>query len=252
MVITPKTYLVCGIHRSGTTVLCDALAQSTVAGRPEEYFHGWVAPHWKKEWGTESFGDYLAAIGSQSATPNGVVGIKIFWSHLVRGLFPGARELLGDGDLSDRDVFDRIFLNVHYIFVRRIDHLRQAISRERAQQTQAWEDRIDKPAVKRREEVFKFDRIEHWLHVIREEEEHWRSFFKSVGADPLELTYEEITMSLDTATRRVLAHIGVRAPDAFRAETTLKKQSDLVTEEWIDEYWVQKTGARVLYVADTN
>ena len=35
----PKTsYLVCGNQRSGTTLLCSALADTGVAGRPDEYF----------------------------------------------------------------------------------------------------------------------------------------------------------------------------------------------------------------------
>ena len=33
-----RSYLVCSTPRSGSALVCQALAQSGVAGRPEEYF----------------------------------------------------------------------------------------------------------------------------------------------------------------------------------------------------------------------
>ena len=42
------TYLICATQRSGSTLLCELLKQTGVAGRPEEYFdaqfEGWIAP----------------------------------------------------------------------------------------------------------------------------------------------------------------------------------------------------------------
>src|SRR3954469_3299609 len=38
MVVATRSYLVCATPRSGSTLLCRALAQTGVAGRPEEYF----------------------------------------------------------------------------------------------------------------------------------------------------------------------------------------------------------------------
>src|SRR5690349_19289466 len=38
MPVPARSYLVCATPRSGSTLLCRALSQTGVAGRPEEYF----------------------------------------------------------------------------------------------------------------------------------------------------------------------------------------------------------------------
>jgi LPS sulfotransferase NodH len=87
--VKPSTsYLVCASQRSGTTLLCRALADTGVAGRPDEYFLAVDErdhPEWRG-WEHGPFGrahqardreHYLDIVSDLGSTPNGVFGAKL-------------------------------------------------------------------------------------------------------------------------------------------------------------------------------
>ena len=76
-----QSYLVCATPRSGSTLLCEALGSTDLAGPPAEYFLPKDDGHWCREWdvkGFEAFVDRALAAGS---TPNGVFGAKVMWGY---------------------------------------------------------------------------------------------------------------------------------------------------------------------------
>ena len=42
----PLSYLICALPRSGSSVVCDALGTTELAGRPREYFQPEAIPKW--------------------------------------------------------------------------------------------------------------------------------------------------------------------------------------------------------------
>ena len=81
----PSTsYLVCASQRSGTTLLCRALADTGVAGRPDEYFlavdergrgwRGWEHGPFGRAHQARDREHYLAIVSDLGSTPNGVFG----------------------------------------------------------------------------------------------------------------------------------------------------------------------------------
>ena len=94
MPVPVVSYLVAATQRSGSTLLCRALADTGVAGRPEEYFltgppeafpPGWTfwedgifaLPH-----GEMDREGYLELVFRLGTTPNGVFGAKLMWNNL--------------------------------------------------------------------------------------------------------------------------------------------------------------------------
>ena len=88
------SYLVAATQRSSSTLLCRALADTGVAGRPEEYFltgppeafpPGWkfweeglfAQPHGEMD--RESYLDLVFRLGT---TSNGVFGAKLMWNNV--------------------------------------------------------------------------------------------------------------------------------------------------------------------------
>src|SRR5579872_7291023 len=44
------SYLVCGTPRCGSSLLCETLKNTGIAGRPEEYFWRGDEPFWRERW----------------------------------------------------------------------------------------------------------------------------------------------------------------------------------------------------------
>jgi LPS sulfotransferase NodH len=117
------SYLVCATPRSGSTLLCEGLKATGVAGRPEEYFEAdprtgrprtpadFLAglddqeaqlligsaqspepPAYSSLFDVERHEDHLARVRAWGTTANGVFGAKVMWGHVddPGALFPGA------------------------------------------------------------------------------------------------------------------------------------------------------------------
>ena len=170
--VTPtRSYLVCATPRSGSTLLCEALEHTCLAGcpreyfeelketglprRPREYFWGLRSPEvlrllphdsqldrhaeQRPTWDRDDYGVHLAASLREGTTPNRVFGAKLMWSYfsdfleLMRGIprFAG----MGNGSL-----LNAAFPNLRYVFISRSDKVRQAVSLWRALQTWVWRE----------------------------------------------------------------------------------------------------------------
>jgi trehalose 2-sulfotransferase len=238
------SYLVCATPRSGSTLLCEGLKATGVAGRPEEYFEALPAtgrprapadflaglddpaahallgdapppdpPPYSSLLDVERPKDHLARVRAWGTTPNGVFGAKVMWGHVAdpAALFPGAR----------------------YVWVRRQDTVRQAVSLWRALQTQSWRDEGSQAA--RAHATYCFSALRHLVDLLAEHDAAWARFFANVPA--LELSYEEIASDLRRALERTLAHLGIERPrDWPPALPAMRRQADELSERWAEAY----------------
>ena len=170
MPIPTRSYLVCATPRSGSTLLCDLLDQTGIAGHPEEYFealrhsglprrpHEYFDPERHANiverlafrempdgaatpsdlWRPETYDRYLAWALDEGTTGNGVFGAKLMWGYL--GDFATLlRGIDGMAGLPVPELLGRAFPDLHYVRITRQDKVRQAVSLWRAVQTQAWQ-----------------------------------------------------------------------------------------------------------------
>jgi len=73
-VLARRSYLVCSVQRAGSWLLCHALEDTGVLGRPAEYFHRGDERFWRSRWGAASDDAFLRAVRHEPVTPNGVWG----------------------------------------------------------------------------------------------------------------------------------------------------------------------------------
>src|SRR5438093_9935154 len=90
-----SSYIVCATPRSGSTLLCEYLMLTGVAGYPSEWFlpqgHVLAADMFGVQATFESPG-YFEELLSKASTPNGVFGVKMMWpqmQQLLAGRLPG-------------------------------------------------------------------------------------------------------------------------------------------------------------------
>jgi len=260
-----RCYLVCATPRSGSTLLCELLKDTGVAGRPEEYFEArsdtGLPPH------PGDFLDDLPRTGAgirDDRTPprapphssliglpdyrahldrtfrlgtgdNGVFGAKIMWRHLpdFQRLAAALGELAG---LELHALLTRVFDDPRYVWVTREDKVRQAVSLWRALQTRAWrqgetpEDGTDWPR-------YSFAGIDHLTRTLRAEDQAWQDFFDADGIEALKIAYEaDLERDQNATVQAVLEHIGVDPPPGWRAAEILQRQADSLSEEWVAAY----------------
>ena len=261
-----RSYLVCATPRSGSTLLCHLLAQTGLAGRPEEYFealrHSGIprrpAEYFDPErhaniierlafrempdgavhepsplWRPERYDEYLAWAIEQGTTPNGVFGAKLMWGYL--GDFADLlRGIDGNAGLAVPDLLGRAFGDPRYVQITREDKVRQAVSLWKAVQTQAWRQEADGERRAAIAPAFSFRAINFLVRQLTAHDASWDAYFLGLGIEPLKLTYEELAEAPEPVVRRVLEHIGIDVPRELELEAPrLKVQADERSEEWV-------------------
>src|SRR5215469_751994 len=128
------SYLVCTEPRTGSTLLCDALAETGVAGRPDEYFFipsRETDAYWMRRLGIADQSDYVDGVIREATTPNGVFGVKMHWAQveLFRGRL-AAGLAKSHPDLRDAS-FERLLREklgaTRYVWLRRRNKVAQGI-----------------------------------------------------------------------------------------------------------------------------
>jgi len=273
------SYLICATPRSGSTLLCDALDGTGIAGHPDEHFEVLLEtgqPRQPRDYFQRSndpevwallddpeFQDVLGEYGGRYAvhparrddswrppdfeglveealrrgtTENGVLGTKIMWAYF-RDFVRLARRTPGLRSVRPCGVPAAVLPNLRrFVWIRRRDTTRQAVSLWKALQTQKWRRDSD-------EEVggqglrFSFAAVDHLKLRIDEHNAAWQSFFDGCGVEPLEVVYEELVEDYEGTLLRVLDGIGIPVPENFAVvEPRMKRQADELSEEWVRLY----------------
>jgi LPS sulfotransferase NodH len=166
-----RSYLVCATPRSGSTLVCHALSETRVAGRPEEYFEalrhsgrprrpeeyflgvedpsirdhlgeraiGSEPPPRSPLWSRAAYDRYLDWAFEAGTTDNGVFGAKLMWGYF--GDFVSLlRNVPAYSDLSLADLLPAVLPELTFVRVVRANKLRQAVSLWKAVQTATWRE----------------------------------------------------------------------------------------------------------------
>ena len=236
------SYVVCATPRSGSTLLCEGLKATGVAGRPEEYFEAvpatgvprvpedyleglddpavhallGTAPPPDPPWystllDVASWEEHLARVLEWGTTPNGVFGAKLMWGHLPAPPFAVT----------------------HYVWVRRPNQVRQAISLWRAMQTQSWRSEDDRGS----HAEYSFAALRHLATLLAEHDAAWERYLADVDVPVLELSYDEIAADLADTLERTLAHLGIDRPPGWPpALPAMRRQADAVSDAWYEAF----------------
>jgi trehalose 2-sulfotransferase len=166
-----RSYLVCATPRSGSTLVCEALAETGVAGRPEEYFEalrhsgrprrpeeyflgvedqsirdhlgergiGAEPPPRSPLWSRAAYDRYLEWAFEAGTTPNGIFGAKLMWGYF--GEFVSLlRNVPEYRDVPLADLLPAVFPDLTFVRVVRANKVRQAVSLWKAVQTANWRE----------------------------------------------------------------------------------------------------------------
>jgi LPS sulfotransferase NodH len=262
-------YLVCSTQRSGSTYLCQLLASTGATGRPQEFFEARAetglpphpgyflaglprtgtgirdderpldGPDYSDLTTVDGWEAHLERTFTLGTTPNGVFGAKIMWNQLP-DVEQHAAAIERFAGLSRIELLEELFdgeAAVRFIWMRRRDKVRQAISLWRALQTRTW--RLDHPGAHRDSPVlsYSFDGIEHLRRRLSADDDAWGRFFDEHGIDAVELIYEEdVEPDPDGSVRCVAAAINTAVPADWAPQARTVRQSDELSDDWDETY----------------
>jgi LPS sulfotransferase NodH len=212
--------------RSGSSLLCELLAATEMAGAPTEFFDLNQMNEFRRIWGSTTLDEYLDALLAKKTSPNGIFGIKAHYHQLAR--------VLKDVEL------DAWLPNLHLVYIRRKDHVRQAVSFALATQTEQWTSLHDRPAER---PTYDRDQIRALLERIEREEVAWERYFADSGAPLFRVIYEDLVEATEKTVIDVMRFFDIGRPTRFELPSpTLERQADALNDEWTARYLAAESG----------
>ncbi len=246
-----SAYVICGTPRSGSTLLCEMLGASGVAGRPNSFFRAQDIAYWSESWGVPISGgtesaqfdrDYLAAMVREGTADTGIFGIRIMWPSIAEATLRLDR---AHGDCADIVArFASLFGPVLYIHLCRGDKVAQAVSLLRAERSGRWHLAADGSVLEGGEVLqdVTYDPV-RIAEIVAELEVHqaeWEAFFTNHRIKPLRLVYETMTADPQHALADIFAALGRDREIALRVTVKTSKMADATSREWIDRFKVSR------------
>jgi LPS sulfotransferase NodH len=187
-------------------------------------------------WRPPDFGRLLDEALRRGTTENGVLGTKIMWAYF-RDFVRLARRTPGLEDVRPCEVPATVLPNLRrYVWIRRRDTTRQAVSLWKALQTQEWRRDSDEEA-RGKDLRFSFAAVDHLKLRIDEHNTAWESFFGDCGTEPVEVVYEDLVDDYVETVSRVVRETGIPVADDFTlVQPKMKRQADDLSEEWVRLY----------------
>lgn len=251
-----RSYIICGTPRSGSTLLCDLLTGTEVAGRPASYFRSESIPRWAHrlnvpiaERGLTAIPDrsYIHAVVKEGRGSTDIFGLRLMWDsvedlsrHLGR-LFPGLKD--------DRARFEAAFGPALFLYLSRTDKVSQAVSHVKAMQTGLWHVTSEGTERERtgpaREAVYDRDCIGKYVTELTAQEDAWTRWFADNRIAPVGLSYETLSRDPGSVLEIVLSALSLDPDIAATVEPKTAKMSDVESENWVSRYRAETTALTI-------
>lgn len=225
--------------RTGSSLLCQALSDTGIAGRPGEHLQlmGADEPDLCAKYGVSTYPELRDKLWQIGSTPNGVFGSKYamrHWHHQI--LHTELARLQGIDETSEDAVWADLLPNEKHIFLTRRDKLRQTISWWKAIQDNVWHLRDGE--LRQQKETFYADKydLDALKALIQETilmEAQTQAWFDARQIVPLHITYEDLVSDFSGQIKRILDfleldHQGIQIP-----APALRRTANAHTEKWL-------------------
>jgi LPS sulfotransferase NodH len=262
------SYLVCATQRSGSTLLCELLKGTEVAGVPDEYFETLRAtsrPRQPRQYfeapdvadiadrlapfdpgRTENPGEFEGWFGYAlrlGTTRNGVFGAKMMWNY-IDDFRARMAEITGFNDLTLDQALREVFPNLRVIFVRRRDKVGQAVSLWRAIQTQQWRNEVDANGTGTAE--YDYRALRHLLDQLHYWDAQWEDWFQATGREPIRVIYEDFICARASTVGRVLDSLGIDPPEPDDGKGPMRQQADDRSRDWVERFRADDAARRTV------
>lgn len=178
-------------------------------------------------------------INHQMSKETGVFGQKIFWDQF-KYLQTESEKIpeIRDAALDSYDLLRLFFPHTRYIFLRRKDKVRQAISYVLADQSRIFciKDNDTLTKAKMYQYIYNQEMIDYYLDLFLSQDLLWESFIESHNLHPLQIYYEDMVADFQETMHRIFDYVGL---ERIKISPKTKRQSTKVNDEWYERYLSQ-------------
>jgi len=237
--------IICATPRTGSTLLCDLLKGTGVAGRPNAFYRRQSMPDFARQFGVSMpNGDltsdraYLAAALREGTGDTGTFGFRLMWptvpelSVTLDRLYPGLPD--------DVTRFERAFGSGLYIHLSRQDRVAQAVSRLKAEQSGLWH--VDADGTERERTMpprpprYDAEGIADYIAETEAHEVAWADWFARNDIAPFEITYETLSADPQSVLAGLLAALGRDPAAADKVEVRTARLADAKSRAWAERF----------------
>lgn len=238
-----SSYIIAATPRSGSTLLCDLLSGTGIAGQPQSYYRREDILDYARKWGVSSpdvIGDeafertYLEAVRRAGAAQTGIFGLRLMWSSVAE--LSARLSAIHPDRLDDPARFEVAFGKPLYIHLSRQDKVAQAVSLLKAKQSGLWHraadgterERLAPPAPL----VYDADRLAGLVEELETDDAAWNGWFSRFGIEPLRLTYERLAAAPQAVLAQALSALALDPRIAASVDARTAKLADKTSLEW--------------------
>jgi LPS sulfotransferase NodH len=248
-----SSYILAATPRSGSTLLCDLLSGTGIAGQPQSYYRREDIADYARAWGVSSpdvIGDeafernYLEAVRRAGTAQTGVFGLRLMWSSVAE--LSARLGAICTDPLDDAARFELAFGRPLYIHLSRRDKVAQTVSLLKARQSGLWHRAVDGTERERTAPpapfVYDVDRLAGLVEELETDDAAWNGWFSRFGIEPLRLTYEGLAADPQRVLAQVLSALALDAAIAASVDVRTAKLADETSLEWAHRFSEQRGG----------
>lgn len=214
-------YIIMSSPRTGSSMLCAALAGSSLAGNPTEFMHqAGLEGNGHPETDMQSLNAYMQKLIDENTTPNGVFGMKMHFNQFDA--------IFSDEGIGLRNGLEFLGRFQKFILIYRKDKILQSISELLASEANIWNSEDESLKCSLGREFNSLDTLKITQIMNRQiyETIAWRSVLYKIGHNFHSMTYEDLVGQPDKEFQALTDYLGIEELKNVALSTKTVKITD--------------------------
>ena len=235
-----KSYRIWHANRSGSTLLCQLLEDTGIAGKPGEHFTLHGERSLCEKFNVSDYNALIEKIWTVGSTDNGVFSDKAIGHHQAhKDTIIELSTLKGIEFPSNyQDIWNPIFPDCRHILIIRTNKVRQAVSWWKAIQDNQWHitgDQKRKHPASFYKDKYNVDALKHLFKeaVIRDIAN--QEYLNKMNLEYITVTYEDLVNDPLTVLQRTMNYVGLEPIDVL-PKLRYQRTANELNEEWVNRF----------------